>query len=76
MTRRARIAAAVGFSVAWLDVACSQAPCPAKTLANIEARYTLAALAACKGFKSLAECPDAPALKARRQAEEEAASCR
>jgi hypothetical protein len=50
--------------------------CPPKTLAEIEARYSLAAAQKCHGYASLAECPDAPALKATRRAEEGAASCR
>jgi hypothetical protein len=50
--------------------------CTPKTLADIEARYSLAVMADCKGYGSLAECPAAPELKAQRRAAEEAASCR
>lgn len=65
----------LGLGVLGLVCNCAS-PCPPKTLADIEARYSLAALQDCKGYKSLAECPAAPELKAKRQAEEEAAQCR
>jgi len=66
---------ALGIGVSVVAVGC-QPSCPAKTLADIEARYAAAALKACRGYPSLAECPDAPALREQRRKEEEEASCR
>ena len=65
----------LGSGLDLLALGC-QPSCPPKTLADIEARYSLAVMRDCKGYGSLAECPAAPALKeARRQAEEDA-KCR
>jgi hypothetical protein len=66
---------ALGIGVSFVVAGC-QPSCPAKTLADIEARYAAAALKACRGYPSLAECPDAPALREQRRKEEEAAECR
>jgi len=66
---------ALGIGVSLVAASC-QPSCPAKTLSAIEARYAAAALKACKDYPSLAECPDAPALREQRRKEEEAAECR
>lgn len=75
MSARTAMALGLGIGACFVVVSCQQS-CPAKTLADIEARYAAAALKACKGYQSLAECPDAPALREQRRKEEEAASCR
>ena len=65
----------LGCSLDLLAVACRPS-CPPKTLADIEARYSLAVMRDCKGYGSRAECPAVPALKDERRKAEEAASCR
>ena len=65
----------LGCSIDLLAVACRPS-CPPKSLAEIEARYSLAVMHDCKGYGSLAECPSAPALKDARRKDEEAAKCR
>lgn len=51
-------------------------PCPGTTLAQIEADYGADVLEQCRGYKSLAECPAVPALRARRARDEQIAGCR
>lgn len=75
MNARQSMAVVLGIGLCFVAASCQQS-CPAKTLADIEARYAAAALKACKGYPSLAECPDAPALREQRRKAEEAASCR
>lgn len=51
-------------------------PCTAQVKAKIQATYSAQVLAACAGRKSLAACPDLPALRAERRTAQEAAGCR
>lgn len=58
-----------------VSCASSPPPCPASTLAVIEARYSKNVLSACQGY-SLDTCPTINDLRAERARDEESAGCR
>jgi hypothetical protein len=51
------------------------APCPAATLAGIEAEYSESVLEQCQGYE-LEQCPTIGKLRAKRTADELAKGCR
>jgi hypothetical protein len=79
----ARTALVLGLGIGAHLVACggsavkpAYSPAQAKACAAIEARYAEAVTEACYGKYAFDDCPDVPALKVHRLAEQKDSGCR